>query len=56
MVRSVGSVNLVLGVHQGSVLEPLLFIFYTLELFLTVGNHIVGYVDAVIPSRFRVLK
>ena len=42
-------------VPQASVLEPLLFILVTFELFHIVGNNIVGYVDditifAVIPG------
>ena len=42
------------GGGQGSVLRPLLFIFYTSKLFRIVGNHIMGYADgamiyAVLP-------
>ena len=52
------------GVSQGTVLEPLLFILYTSELFHIVGNHTVGYADdttncAVIPrpiSRPQVME
>ena len=36
------SVDVVSGVIQGSVLEPLLFILYTFELFHIVENHMVG--------------
>ena len=48
------SVNVVSGVPQGSVLELLLFILYTCELFHIVRNHIVRYANdttiyAVIP-------
>ena len=39
------SVDEVLGVAQGIVLEQLLFILFISDLFNTVGNHIVGYVD-----------
>ena len=39
------SVNVVSGVSQGSVLESLLFIFYTSKLFHIVGSYIVGYVN-----------
>ena len=40
-----GSVDVVPRVLQSNVLEPLLFILYTSELFHIVGNHIVGYTD-----------
>ena len=43
--RVSASVDGVSGVHQGSVLEQLLFILYTSELFHIVGNHTVGYAD-----------
>ena len=48
------SVDVVSGVVQSSVLVPLLFIWYTSELFYIVGNHMVGYahnttIYAVIP-------
>ena len=39
------SVNMVSRVTQSSVLEPLQLILYTSDLFHTVGNHIVDYVD-----------
>ena len=60
--RVSASIDMVSGVLQGSVLEPLLFKLYTYELFYIVGSHIVGYADnttiyAVIPgTRFSVLK
>ena len=58
------SVGMVSGVPQGSVLEPLLFILRTSEIFHFVENHIVGYADdttiyAVIPrllSRPQVIE
>ena len=48
-------VNIVLGVMQGSVLGPLLFLLYTLELFSIVENKLISYADdstlmAVVPS------
>ena len=48
-------VNVVLGVPQGSVLGPLLFLLYTAELFSAVENKLYGYADdstlvAVVPS------
>ena len=48
------SVDMVSGVPLGSVLESLLCILYTSELFHIAGNHIMGYADdttiyAVIP-------
>ena len=48
------SVNVVSAVAHGSVLGPLLFTFYTSELFHIVRSHIVGYADnttfyAIIP-------
>ena len=39
------SVDVVSGMSQYSVLEPLLFILYTFEGFHIVGNHIVGWAD-----------
>ena len=43
------------GVQQGSVLFPLLFLLYTLELFSILENKLFGYADdstliAVVPS------
>ena len=58
------SVDVVSGVFQGSVLEPMLFILCSSQLFHIVGNHIVRFainttICAVIPrpvSRPQVLK
>ena len=38
-------VNAVLGVPEGSVLGPLLFVLYTSELFSILENKLIGYVD-----------
>ena len=48
-------VNVVLGVPQGSVLRPLLFLLYTSELFSILENMLIGYADdstlmAFVPS------
>ena len=48
-------VNVVSGVPQGSVLDSLLFLPYTLELFSILENNLVGYADdstlmVVVPS------
>ena len=48
-------VNVVLGVLQGSVLGPLLFLLYTSELYSIFENKLIGYADystlmAVVPS------
>ena len=48
-------VNVVLGVPQGSVLGPLLFLLYTSALFSILENEHIGYADdstlvAVVPS------
>ena len=46
MIRS-ACINVVSGVAQGSLLEPLLLILYTSGLFQVVWNHIVGYANGI---------
>ena len=41
------SAEMASGVSQGRILEPLLFILHTTELFHIVGNRIVGYADDI---------
>ena len=48
-------VNVVSGVLQGSVLDTLLFLLYTSDLFSILENKLIGYADdstltAVVPS------
>ena len=48
-------VNVVSGEPHGCVLSPLLFLLYTLELFSTLENKLIGYSDdstllSVVPS------
>ena len=44
-VKVCESFDVVSEMLQGSVLEPLLFMLYTSDLFRVVGSHIVGYAD-----------